>query len=69
MINYVQPKDAKYHKQINNEQLYVFPTKERPAADEFTVETYQIFQEELTPMLLNIFQKNTKVSHTSKLIV
>ena len=40
------------------------PTSKRAGSDGFTGELYQIFEEELTPILLKLFLKSIKEEHT-----
>ena len=44
-----------------------FPTNKHSRQNSFTGEVYQIFREELTPILLKPFQKNCRGRNTSEL--
>ena len=41
-----------------------YPTNKSPATYDFTGEFYQTFREELTPILLKVFQKLQKVEYS-----
>ena len=45
------------------------PNKQKSEPHDFTGEFNQTFREELTPVLLKLFQNNCRVRNTSKLIL